>query len=189
MEQTPASVLTPEVAAEIPNMPNPVIERHVALSVRALCSESPVWQETLPVTADGATIDLDTIDTDGEVVRLMPRGLSQGGQQLPVFVRPTGAKLGYYVMSRRHLRLTQTPDSDTFLATVQLRPAADGQTVPADVLDDYRDAIVSGALYRAYRMVNEPWASPDAAQTHYEMFQAGVRQSLTDVRRTPTEVS
>ena len=187
MNVVPASLLRVEVASELPNVPNPVVDRYIVHATRMLCDEVALWQEVATVTAANGELDLSAMDTDDrDTVRAMPRGVSQNGQILPQYLRPNprdATTLGYYARSMRHLTLTGAPDNPDFIVTAQMRPSIATLKVPEDVARDYHDVIVHGALYRLFRMPSETWASGEAAASHYEMFMQGARQARSEVNR------
>lgn len=181
-----ASILRVEVASELPNVPNPVVDQHIVHATRMLCNEVALWQETARVKASHGQLDLAAMeDADREVVRVMPRGVAAQGAHLPQYVRPDppGKQTpGFYIQARRLLLLTHNAP-DTFDVTAQLRPALTSQRVPGDVVHDYHDTIVHGALYRLFRMPSETWANGDAAQAHYQAFTEGAKRARSEVNR------
>ena len=186
-----ASLLRTEVASELPNVPNPVVDQNIVHATRMLCDEVALWQETHDVNAASGRLDLSALeDQDRDVVRVMPRGVAQDGKNLAQYIRPNvpdGLPLGYYVKERRLLLLTPDTPDGAFQITAQLRPAIQTMSLPGSVIHDYHDVVVHGALYRLFRMPSETWASAEAAQAHYQQFMDGAKRARSEVNRIHTD--
>lgn len=181
------SALRTEVASELPNVPNPAVDLYIIRSVRMLCEQAAVWQVTGDATNSGNVLDLSALeDADREVISIMPRGVLQGSTRLPQYLRPdpgSGTTPGFYIKSRRTLILTQPAGTVAYTVTARMRPALGAGKVPEDVLHDFQEAIVHGALYRLLRMPGETWANPELAAVHYQQFMLGAKQARAVVPR------
>jgi hypothetical protein len=53
-------------------------------------------------------------------------------------------------------------------------------SIPDEVTDRYIETLVSGALYRAFRMPLKPWSSTAQKNDHFALFQVGINEAAED---------
>lgn len=177
------SVLRPEVAGELPNVPNPVVDQYLVRSVRMLCEEAAVWQKTGFIQLDGDDLlDITELqDSDSEVIAVMPRGIVRGNTRLGRMIAPSEDEgEGYYIVSSRKVKVVN-PGGNTFGVTARMRPKLRAKEIPEDVIGDHHQVIIHGALYRLYSMPNQKWSNQESAQFHYQSFLAGAAEARVNV--------
>jgi hypothetical protein len=84
------------------------------------------------------------------------------------------------------IRVIPTPDrdqSESVTANVAFIPTRSATKLDAILLDDYRDAIASGALYRLLRMKKEDWYDPDSATLHMKSFASDISNARASVNK------
>ena len=140
--------LIPDVLVEANECPRALILRELVGAARHFCQETHVWEE--PV---GTIYPID--------------GLLD--YSLPL---PTGASivavtsdLNADVIPPDTVRFAGVP-ADEIAVTAALQPAYGAGVLPDQVADQYREAIVSGALSRLMMMTGRPWANPQLVEYH-----------------------
>lgn len=85
----------------------------------------------------------------------------------------TGPARGYIVPAANTVRLVPIPSSaidDGLVVKVALRPLETATTCPDVIFNDWRQAIVDGALARLLMMQKKPWTNPRLGQEKQGAF-------------------
>lgn len=184
-----ADLLT-RVSDEFPATPGVVAQRALSDAVKEFCSRSHAWQDMLSqviVIPGTATYDLD-VDTGTQIVALVEVRLA-GVKLDPVAnelfsqrrTLPAPGKPTKYTQTQpTSLELDRAPiqrDVLTAKAALTLSLGATNTTLPDSLLDEYGEAIASGAKMRLVRQANQPWYAPDAALGYAGPFYTAITQA------------
>ena len=181
------STLFTDVLSQAQDCPKVVAVGEIRKAAIELCEKSAVWSrnhDPIYTYKNGDEYDMDDSPPDAVADRLLeakldgnpfmagtPRDLFQysgesGSPQVAAVVRPAVVSLapapdGRYVLVMR----------------VAYKPSKSADEMEDDIMDQWRDTIVNGALYRLKMMANKPWSDPQAAVIHKNFFDGGVRQA------------
>ena len=177
-----------DVLAEVPGCPIYTARDHVRRAAIEFCKQTGVSTHT--------TVDID-IDADEAVMTLPCPSVSvQSWQVLWLRVPEQGIvgplarrsmvehglewegqtgnpPRGYVRLNRNEIQLVPTPDADESNAMsihCSYIPQKDATYLDAILMDEYREAITSGALSRLLRMSKEDWYDRMEAQERKEWF-------------------
>lgn len=186
------STILDRVQDELPTVPEPVVLRALADSVREFCRRTHSWQEELPAvrTREGAT-EYELFPDDGVMVVALKEVRDPDGQRIPPYageftrllVRPisTAAKpLGFMQRSPLMIELINPVDSVQRLSVVAALTLAQGQTevdLPDALLDEYAEALGAGAKMRLVKQRNTSWFAPEDAPMHAAVFYRAVSEA------------
>ena len=146
------------------------------------CRRSLVWRVQ---TTDDIVAGTDTYTL------AMPTGAAIGaieivtvdGIQIPMWTSPwphsstSGGAVFYGVNQDKQVRLYPIPAesvTDGLVVSVVAIPDKTGTVIPDFLLDDYKDAIVSGALASVMAIIGQPWANAQVAMYHQKMFSRAI---------------
>lgn len=139
--------LIPDVMVEVEGPPRALVMRELVASVRTFCDDTQVWREELLISPiENVTeytlplpshSDLSAVISDVDADAVPP-------DRLIFDVAPTEA----------------------LPLTVALKPAYNANLLPDVIASQYREAVVSGAVYRLLMMTGRPWANPELAVYH-----------------------
>jgi hypothetical protein len=88
------------------------------------------------------------------------------------------------------LSLFPSPDdSGEFTIRVVLRPAATSNGIKSTVLDDYKETILYGALFRLLRHPAKEWGDPKGAEMYGNLFTIGLRDAEIKSRQADTGIA
>ena len=184
---TPVAELRPRVATEVPNCPNPVIDRALVDAARALCSGASIWRDTLAVTPDGHGTRI-ALQSSGVTVNGQPAAASWPDSAELARVIPPGVEVSgrdfrqYEMVDQRTLHVLRDP-GDELTVHVSLRPTLAARSLPDAVTLDYLEGVVSGALSRVLRMTSEPWTNPQMAQYYAREARQARNQAVIEAQR------
>lgn len=166
--------LRPLIAGEVPNCPNPVMDRALIDAARELCTGATLWMGTTTVSS----VDVDD-PTDLSDPSLF--GLVNAEIVYVVTVMADGRPFrDVRMVSNSKIWFLSDPGS--IVVNASFRPAAGATSLP-DELDRYRDGVLSGALWRLLRMNAQPWSNPDLALYHGRKARESRNQAIYDVQR------
>lgn len=63
-----------------------------------------------------------------------------------------------------------------------LKPTANSTSAPDNVFLDWREILVSGALFRLQMMAGSPWANGGAAQANASIYEGGVKAAIKQAK-------
>ena len=188
--------LVPKVRREAPNCPKSIIIDELRNSLIDFCVNTDIYMQELTPFVVAANVneyeanDLDIpagaelnhiIDifrsSSDSTVRLSQKNLSpleakaQIGSQSIFKTYRTGRAKYYTQRDQENILIAPTPDAtETFYALYSLKPTVTSTTIPSIIANEYKEAIVHGALYRLQMMKDSPWTDLQAAELNKRMY-------------------
>lgn len=168
------------------------------------CEKSLAWKYSHPdIAVVAATASYDFVPPTDAVVHAITYAAFSGteieckageqGIMIADWRNATGTP-EYVLGGATALTLVPTPDvTGTLSMEVALKPSPSATGVDDSIFNEYREAIVHGALSRLMMSPKKPYSSPALAQYHQSQFtiltgQAGMRQAR-NYTRAPLQTS
>lgn len=201
------TTLTPNIQAEIPEVPTFIASHQLLRAIREFCEETRAWRVdvVLAVVAATPVVALTTLlPTDTELVDIItiknvdggeplePRTMSWLDTNISDWRTQTEIDARWYLREAAgSLRLVPFPSSTIsgkYFVRVAIKPIlADATTVDDIILSRYDEVLTSGALARLYMTPRKPWTDLNLGQYHrakFEMSWPGARTSAADEHQT-----
>jgi hypothetical protein len=186
--------LLPEIIPMVPGCPDTLIENNIRAATIELCEKAPVLQAELdPVTTIAGTFEYDLEPPTGTVVHKIMWVVHDGKDLEPISTnlleqrKPNWRDAAYrgtpeyYVKTSQSLFwLVPVPGDTQALSTIvraQLKPTQTSLTADDELMSDYRDTIVNGALFRLLRLPSKDWTDFAGAQVYGTLFSQGVAEA------------
>jgi len=183
----------------VPGCPDGLILNEVRSAAIELCKLTDVYQETLaPIQmVEGQSTYLLDLPIGTVLEKILT--VTSGGREL----EPTSFSLVASRMPNRGLsqpthylkddgnRISLFPspdDSSEFTIRAVLRPATTSNGIKSTVLDDYKEAILYGALYRLLRHPAKEWGDPNAAREYSALFSVAIADATLKSRQADTGI-
>ena len=184
----------------VPGCPDGLILNEIRSAATELCKLTDVYQETLaPIQmVEGQSTYLLDLPIGTVLEKILT--VTSGGREL----EPTSFNLVASRMPNRGLaqpthylkddgnRLSLFPspdDSGEVTIRVVLRPAATSNGIKSTVLDDYKETILYGALFRLLRHPAKEWGDPKGAEMYGNLFTIGLRDAEIKSRQADTGIA
>lgn len=187
------------IAASLPNCPNPVVDRDIVLAAREFCEETGVWQDDMSVISTVSGQQIYPLPYSGaQVVRPVKRSVTFAGAPLEQIAFTEASRLypawrstnssdvfAFVMLSPRELALIDIPDlsNEQIKLRAVLRPLVGAITLPDILAQDWREAIIAGALARLYEMNKDPWGDTQMAAYHRSVYMRERSQAIAAVSR------
>ena len=184
--------------------PDSLIENTIRAAVIELCEKSEAYQLELdPVTTVQNIYEYDLEAPSGTTVHkilcmthqgkdLEPMTTTLLEQRLPKWREQTGVPLYFVQQNSKVFHVAPIP-TDTVVGStnirVVLKPAFTSTACDDDVMNDYRDAIINGTLFRLLRMPNKEWSDLTAAGVYGQLFTQGVEDAKRRARNADTAIA
>ena len=180
----------------VPGCPDTLIENNIRSAVIELCEKSGVYQAELdPVTTVNGIFEYDLEAPNQTAVHKIMWVVHEGKDIEPISTnlleqrKPKWRDTDYFGTPEYYVKQTQatfwlvpvpneTKVSSTVLR-VQLKPTPQSTACDDDVMNDYRAAIVAGALFRLLRLPSKDWTDFAGAQVYGSLF----NEHLTNAER------
>ncbi len=196
--------LLPDILPMVYGCPDTLVENSIRSAVIELCEKASVYQVELdPLTTVGGIYEYDLEAPSGTSVQkilwvshlgkdLEPITSTLLEQRIPKWREGNGVPK-YYVQQGAALFWlapvpTATAVSSTLLRAV-LKPTHSSTACDNDVMNDYRDTIINGALFRLLRIPNKDWTDFAGAQVYSSLFNQGVVEAERKARGANTGVA
>jgi len=183
--------LLPEIIPMVPGCPDTLIENNIRSAVIELCEKAPVLQAELdPVTTRVGTFEYDLEPPTDTVAHKIMWAVYNGNDLEPISTnlleqRKPGwrdaANRGnpeYFVkVSQSLFWLVPVPNVTKVSSTVlrvQLKPTQTSLSADDELMSDYRDTIVNGALFRLLRLPSKEWTDLSGASVYGSIFNEGI---------------
>lgn len=175
------SALLDRVHDEFPGVPEALALRALSDALKEFCTRTHAWQATLPpVQLVPGQTEYDLTDALYEVafsrdiqlvsikdarvngVKLYPVATEVG--RLRATQPAPGAPTGFVQWQPSTIELINPPSETGELvvtAALTVKLGRSDMVVPDDLLDEYGEAIASGAKARLVRQAGQPWFNPD----------------------------
>jgi len=184
------SSLVKEVLPYVPLCPDSLVEQNIRAAAIEFCERSKAYildMEPFNTIAGVYEYDFD-IPTGTEVHQVLY--MTHDGKDMDP-ISPRSLELNYPDWRDRtgnpHVYLQKTPStfwivpvasgSKQVIASVALKPSRTSNNVDTTISNQYRDAIIYGALYRLLRMPSREWSDVGAAQEYLYQFNLEITQA------------
>lgn len=198
--------LVPEIAPHLYGCPDILIENSIRAAVIELCEKALVYQAELdPVTTVSGIYEYDLEAPSGTSVHkvlwvshhgkdLEPTTSVLLEQRLPKWRETDQAGMPVYFIKQSSsvVWLAPAPSTTSANSTIiraVLKPTHTSQSCDNDVMNDYRDAIVNGALFRLLRIPNRDWTDFKHSQLYANLFAQAIVEAERRSRNADTGVS
>lgn len=198
--------LIPEIAPHLYGCPDMLIESSIRSAVIELCEKAHIYQSELdPLTTVSGIYEYDLEALPGTSVHkvlwvthggkdLEPMTTSLLEQRLPKWREASQASTPQYFVKQSSslvwlVPVPATTEVGSTIIRAVLKPTHTSTACDNDVMNDYRDTIVNGALFRLLRIPNRDWTDYKHAQTYGLLFAQGVVDAERRARNADTGVS
>ena len=187
----------------VPGCPDTLIENNIRAAVVELCDKASVYQAELdPVTTVSGLFEYDLEPPSGTSVRKILWATHQGKdleqttttlleQRLPKWREDSGVPEYFIQQNSATFILAPIPSVTIVGSTIVravLRPTHTSTSCDNDVMNDYRDTIINGALFRLLRIPNKDWSDMKGAAVYGELFSRGVDDAERRARNADTAI-
>ena len=187
----------------VPGCPDTLIENNIRAAVVELCDKASVYQAELdPVTTVSGLFEYDLEPPSGTSVRkilwathkgkdLEPTTTTLLEQRLPKWREDSGVPEYFIQQNSATFILAPIPSVTIVGSTIVravLRPTHTSTSCDNDVMNDYRDTIINGALFRLLRIPNKDWSDMKGAAVYGELFSRGVDDAERRARNADTAI-
>ena len=196
--------LLPDILPMVPGCPDSLIKNNIRSAVIELCERASVYQAELdPLTTVGNIYEYDLEAPSGTAVQkilwithegkdLEPLTSTLLEQRIPKWREGNGVP-EYYVQQGSALVWlapipTATGVSSTIVRAV-LKPTHTSSACDDGVMNDYRDTIINGALFRLLRIPNKEWTDLQGASVYGSLFNEGTMIAERKARGADTGVA
>lgn len=198
--------LLPDIIPMVPGCPDTLIETNIRAAVIELCEKSGIYQAELdPVTTVANIYEYDLEAPSGTAVHKIMWAVHDGNDLEPVSTNLLEQRLPnwrdsanagtpeYYVKQSQSLfwlvPVPQATMASSTVLRVQLKPTHTSTTCDNDVMNDYRDTIVNGALFRLLRLPSKDWTDYTGAQVYGSLFAEGIQAAERRARHADSGVA
>ena len=187
----------------VPGCPDTLIENNIRAAVVELCDKASVYQAELdPVTTVSGLFEYDLEPPSGTSVRKILWATHQGKdlepttttlleQRLPKWREDSGVPEYFIQQNSATFILAPIPSVTIVGSTIVravLRPTHTSTSCDNDVMNDYRDTIINGALFLLLRIPNKDWSDMKGAAVYGELFSRGVDDAERRARNADTAI-
>ena len=184
------SSLVKEVLPYVPLCPDSLVEQNIRAAAIEFCERSKAYILDLDAFSTIAGVyeyDFD-IPTGTEVHQILY--MTEDGNDMDP-ISPRSLELNYPDWRDRtgnpHVYLQKTPTSfwvvpvpsgtRQVIVSVALKPSRTSNNIDTTIANQYRDAIIYGALYRLLRIPSREWTDVGAAREYLAQFNLEIRQA------------
>lgn len=189
------SSLVKEVLPYVPLCPDSLVEQNIRAAAIEFCERSKAYildMDPFSTIAGVYEYDFD-IPTGTEVHQVLY--MTHDGKDMDP-TSPRSLELNYPDWRDRtgnpHVYLQKTPSTfwivpvpngpKQIITSVALKPSRTSNNIDTTVSNQYRDAIIYGALYRLLRMPSREWSDVGAAQEYLYQFNLEITQAELKAR-------
>ena len=189
MASTSYEDLFPDVIPVVPDCPDSLIERNIRAAVIEFCEKTGIYQVELdPITTVANIYEYDLEPPSGTVVHKIMASVHEG-----VSLEAIAGTPEYYVKQGTSLVwLVPTPSQTSVSSTIiraQLKPTTTSNGCDREIMSDYRDTIINGALFRLLRTPGQTWTDYTGAQVFGSLFSQGVTEAERTARHADEGVA
>ena len=182
--------LVKDILPYVPLCPDALVEQHIRSATIEFCERSKAYildMDPFNTTAGVYEYDFDIpVATEVHQVLYMthdgndmdpisPRSLELN---YPDWRNRTGSPHVYLQKSSSLFWIVPVPSgTKEVIASVALKPTRTSNNIDSTISNQYRDAIVYGALYRLLRMPNREWTDIGAAREYLAQFNSEIIQA------------
>lgn len=187
------------LAPEVPGCPQVAQTLALRRAAIAFCEQSMVWRESHnPISVSVGTAEYDFIPPDQAVVHTVQYAQFEGREleitgQDNIRIQDWRDQTGFpqYLLSGpTALTLVPEPDVEgTLTLLVTLKPVPGATDIPDLLYNEYREAIVHGALSRLMLSPKKPYTDAGLASYHQHQFQIKTAAAGTRADRNYTRAA
>lgn len=196
--------LLPDILPMVSGCPDTLVKNSVRSAVIELCERASIYQAELdPVTTVGGIYEYDLEPPSGTSVQKIlwvthlgkdvePITSALLEQRMPKWRESTGVPKYYIQQGSALFWMAPVPTSTTVSSTIVravLKPTHTSTACDDDVMNDYRDSIINGALFRILRIPNKDWTDLRGAQVYANLFAESVVSAERRARGADTGVA
>lgn len=198
--------LLSEIIPVVPGCTDTLIEQNIRAAVIELCEKTEVYQKELdPVSTVKNIFEYDLeppssttvhriiwMTYDGEDLEAITNALLE--QRKPKW-RQSGyeGRPEYFVKQSPSLFYVAPVPNETkvngLLLRVALKPTHTSSSCDTDIMNDYRDTIVNGTIYRLLRLPGREWTDYTGAQIYGSLFLEGVASASEIGKQSASRVA
>jgi hypothetical protein len=168
-----------------------------------LCDQAPVWKYTQQGESIRPDHDRFTYEPPEQADRVRIQWLTYRGCEIdpiaedelrfqnPQWSDEKGEPRRYYESEPGIIQLWPTPRAKETRAInlrLQLRPCSTAVAMSHQVLEDWHQVIINGALGFLYLMPSHPWTSPEMGVAFNQMFRDGVLRAVNRGRDSNVKI-
>lgn len=195
--------LLPDIISMVPACPEIVAERAVRSAAIELCEKTDAYQRQLdPVTVVKNIFEYDLEPPSGTVVQRIVWVTYNGKPLEPIssglleqrkenWRNDTGTPEYFIKQGLSTFNLVPVPGatlSQGVEIRVSLKPTQTSNACDDEIMTDYRDTIINGALFRLCRMPAKDWTDLASAQVYSTLFNDGMIYAERRARQADTPV-
>jgi len=180
--------LLPEILPMVPGCTDTLIKNNIRSAVIDLCERAGVYQVELdPLTTVGNIYEYDLEAPSGTTVQkilwithagkdLEPLTSTLLEQRIPKWREGNGVPEYYVQQGAALVWLVPIPTATSVSSTIVravLKPTHTSTACDDGVMNDYRDTIINGALFRLLRIPNKEWSDLQGASVYGSLFSEG----------------
>ena len=198
--------LLPEIIPMVPGCPDTLIENYIRAAVIELCEKAGVYQAELdPLTTQAGVYEYDLDAPFGTVVDKILWVTHKGRDLEPISTtlleqrKPKWREEGFTSTPEYFVKVAQdliwivpvpneTIENSTIIRAI-LKPTHTSTFCESQVLDDYRDAVINGTLYRLLRLPSKDWTDYSGAQVYGSLFAQDIVQAERKARHADMPIS
>lgn len=186
--------LLPEILPMVAGCPDSLAESSIRAAVIEFCEKSGAYQAQLdPITTIAKAYEYDLEAPNGTAVHkimwashlgkdLEPMSTTLLEQREPKWREEDRFSTPKYFIKQSPSVFWLVPvpsekKASSTIVRVQLKPTHTSTACDDEVMSDYRDTIVNGALFRLLRIPNKDWSDLSGAQVYGAAFIEGVRDA------------
>jgi len=189
------SSLVKEVLPYVPMCPDSLVEQNIRSATIEFCERSKAYVLDMdPFTTISGVYEYDFEIPTGTEVHQVLYMTEDGNDMDPI--SPRSLELNYPDWRDRtgnpHVYLQKTPTTfwivpvpsgaRQVIASVALKPSRTSNNIDTTISNQYRDAIIYGALYRLLRMPSREWTDVAAAREYLAQFNNEITQAELKAR-------
>ena len=196
--------LLPDILPMVSGCPDTLVRNSIRAAVIELCERASVYQTELdPVTTVANIYEYDLEPPSGTSVQKIlwvshlgkdvePITSTLLEQRIPKWREGNGVPAYYVQQGSSLFWLAPVPTVTTVASTIVravLKPTHSSTACDDDVMNDYRDTKINGALFRLLRIPNKDWTELTGAQVYSALFNQGVTEAERKARGADTGVA
>lgn len=198
--------LLPEIIPMVPSCPDTLIEQNIRAAAIEFCEKTGIYQAELdPITTVGGIYEYDLEPPSQTAVHKIMWATYDGNDLESISTKlleqrkPDWRNADYYGTPEYFLKqgqstfwLVPVPSATMVSSTiirVQLKPTHRSTACDETVMEDYRDSIINGAIFRLLRIPGREWTDIASAQIYGGLFAEGIVRAERDARHADEPIA
>lgn len=198
--------LLPEILPMVDGCPDTLVETTIRSAAIEFCERTGAYQSELdPITTVANIYEYDLEAPTGTTIHKIMWVTFDGKDLEPISTalleqrKPKWRESGYggdpeyYIkQSKSIFWMVPVPSATAASSTIvraQLKPTHSSNTCDEQIMDEHRDSIVNGALFRLLRMPGKAWSDIQGAQIYASLFENAVVEAERRARHADEGVA